>query len=732
MAAMEYLLYSFLFICLYVYLGLGTSLLCCPKSLKKYALLLAPMLGYCYLALVGWYCYNFELGGTDVYAWAILLPPAFLIGLEILKRRRRPSESVKLFNGNLLIPLVVSIISFLILSTPFFRSTDGLTSMSLLNNDVADYASNARYLKEFARSDTVGFLGQGDFKYIADNQVFAPSLSTAFAGSLFSLETYELQSLSVHVFFLFGVLLVYALARESFGYNRYAATGITALYGLNPIMYYTVYQGFQSQIIAIALALCIFLLNLQAIENCKKFSDYYPYISLAVLFNWGFSLTYPHMLPFVYTPIVIYLLLISFHSKSYSFALRWISFVVLTLSIAFIMSPYRAKALISYLIIMGRVGAGWFMPWFSPDVISGVTFILSKDFMHLQPSTTLIRAILSIPLILVVAFGFLNTGKTDRKLFLLAGSSLFVVLTGYTILSFMGRTEIGWGGYKSYKLISFFLPLVLLSSLILYRNIEFTLKYRGRYVLLLSLAALIGCNGYSAYNIAKQMSLHGKEVSRNMADLKKIEDNRLIESINILGTDWWDIMWETNFLMRKKLYFETSTYGGRSASNLDGQWDLLMRSKETSNQSTFTSASDETISVNSMYLLKKVRRLSEETFRAKLTPAKGSLKMKPSSVSFIPIKVKNMSNSNWSFDDKRRIHLSYHWLDKSGKLIIVDGLRTPLPNNVKPRQELTLNARIVTPNKQGHYMLEFDVVQERVTWFKDKGSKTALLDVKIE
>ncbi len=214
MVAMEYLLYSFLFACLYVYLGLGLSLLFCPKILKKYAVFLAPMVGYCYLTLVGWYCYNFELGGTDVYAWAILLPPIVFIGVAILNRRRRTAESVKLFKGKLVTPFVVSIIAFLILSIPFFRGIPGLTSMSFKNNDIAVGASISRYLKEFKRSDTVGFLGQQyAIKFMADQTIFGAALSTAFAGSLFSLETYQLQSVSIHVFFLFSVLLVYALAR---------------------------------------------------------------------------------------------------------------------------------------------------------------------------------------------------------------------------------------------------------------------------------------------------------------------------------------------------------------------------------------------------------------------------------------------------------------------------------------------------------------------------------------
>jgi hypothetical protein len=53
---MQYLYYSILFASLYVYLGLGLTLMVCPKDLKKYAVLMSPMVGYCYLTLVAWYC----------------------------------------------------------------------------------------------------------------------------------------------------------------------------------------------------------------------------------------------------------------------------------------------------------------------------------------------------------------------------------------------------------------------------------------------------------------------------------------------------------------------------------------------------------------------------------------------------------------------------------------------------------------------------------------------------
>jgi len=103
-------------------------------------------------------------------------------------------------------------------------------------------------------------------------------------------------------------------------------------------MFYTVYHGFHGQIFATNLALFIFFLNLQTIQHCKKFSDYYSYIhglSLPI----GAQLDLPHMLPFIYVLLTAYLLWVSFLNKSASLALQWISFVIISFAITFALSP---------------------------------------------------------------------------------------------------------------------------------------------------------------------------------------------------------------------------------------------------------------------------------------------------------------------------------------------------------------------------------------------------------
>ncbi len=101
----------------------------------------------------------------------------------------------------------------------------------------------------------------------------------------------------------------------------------------------------------------------------------------------------------------------------------------------------------------------------------------------------------------------------------------------------------------------------------------------------------------------------------------------------------------------------------------------------------------------------------------------------------IRVRVTNESNVLWpaheSTEVRYGISLSYHWIDKNGIYILFDGVRTPLPRGVVPGGEIVLDASVVTPSQPGEYSLEFDMVQEGVSWFKDRGSATANVVINV-
>jgi SAM-dependent methyltransferase len=128
--------------------------------------------------------------------------------------------------------------------------------------------------------------------------------------------------------------------------------------------------------------------------------------------------------------------------------------------------------------------------------------------------------------------------------------------------------------------------------------------------------------------------------------------------------------------------------------------------------------------------LGKPRDIPDSVFKAWISVEDLPERIQVGEVYEFKAKVKNISSVTWSYDKEKEylgpyvISLSYHWLDAGGNTVIFDGLRTALPHEMDPGREVGLKAEVKAPEKPGEYIIEFDVVQERITWFANKGSKT--------
>ena len=129
-----------------------------------------------------------------------------------------------------------------------------------------------------------------------------------------------------------------------------------------------------------------------------------------------------------------------------------------------------------------------------------------------------------------------------------------------------------------------------------------------------------------------------------------------------------------------------------------------------------------------------VKPLSE--FNARLSVLGAPRFLKAYAVSYIRVGIKNAGKAFWFSgedpDGRGSVNLSYHWIDKNGRMIEFDGMRTPLTDNVAPDGEIVLDAAVMTPPLPEEYTLEFDLVQEGVVWFQEKGSETAKVSILVE
>jgi len=125
-------------------------------------------------------------------------------------------------------------------------------------------------------------------------------------------------------------------------------------------------------------------------------------------------------------------------------------------------------------------------------------------------------------------------------------------------------------------------------------------------------------------------------------------------------------------------------------------------------------------------------RLAAETpaawYGASYAPAEASLSLRPGEVRTTEVRVTNTGRMTWSADDV--FHLAYHWYD-SDRRKLEDGRRTSLPRAVGPGETIVLRAELQAPAAEGRYLLGWDMVQERVTWFTDQGLAPAVVPVSV-
>ena len=128
--------------------------------------------------------------------------------------------------------------------------------------------------------------------------------------------------------------------------------------------------------------------------------------------------------------------------------------------------------------------------------------------------------------------------------------------------------------------------------------------------------------------------------------------------------------------------------------------------------------------------------LPQSAFRAEIAVGRPPTRLKAGETVVVDVNVKNLGDVAWPHlggpAAAYGVVLAYHWLGNDGSTIVNDGIRTDLPRDLAPGSDVDLKARVQAPPQPGEYVLEFDMVQEVVDWFKARGSTTARFKVTVE
>ena len=129
--------------------------------------------------------------------------------------------------------------------------------------------------------------------------------------------------------------------------------------------------------------------------------------------------------------------------------------------------------------------------------------------------------------------------------------------------------------------------------------------------------------------------------------------------------------------------------------------------------------------------------LNDDAFKAIITMLAPPSRLRAGQKETIQVVVKNASDYLWAArgepGGKFFLNAGDIWFEADGEKLVtnLDG-RTTLIHDLYPGEEAQLSLQITVPATPGEYVLEIDMVQEGVGWFKDKGSTPFRIRVQVE
>ncbi len=131
--------------------------------------------------------------------------------------------------------------------------------------------------------------------------------------------------------------------------------------------------------------------------------------------------------------------------------------------------------------------------------------------------------------------------------------------------------------------------------------------------------------------------------------------------------------------------------------------------------------------------------LPDSAFKVEWGAATIPPSLKPGEKVVVSVTFKNASTQTWP-DSKTAggkppgsgaVRLSYRWWPPSSPLATPYTVRADLTTPLKPGASATLPIAVIAPNAPGDYRLQFDLVDELVAWFEEKGASKLIEPVAV-
>ncbi|MFT3782083.1 MAG: hypothetical protein QM790_08710 [Nibricoccus sp.] len=572
---MTYFSTSFLLLAGILFWGAGAALLITPARYRRLALIFAAPAGLALQSFTVWIGAHAGFAGTNVYGRASLVLPVVLLGVALWRRRKKPSKKQPVFFSAL---LVLMAIQLAVMVLPFALGGHDLTTCSIGSLDAADYGAGARVFQEFAHADRSGFLGQTEvvsigavdnfFDFWLRTNHFTPSALIALNGSFLGLGPHQLTGLITVLLLVATTPMVFWLARAGLGYRPVPSFWVAAIYAFSPINWYAVYQVSPAQIVA---ANAIALLTWCGLVLWRQRAHLPKAWCWAGLLFVGYGLVfggYNFIIVATLVPLGAVVVGCALVDKDWRRVGRWLVAMGGMLLVSGLIYYERLAGVIERLVLFGR-GYGWGIATLTPEGWLG--------FVHgpwLTGYSTVLRVPLAIAVVLLVIFSWwkIGTRRLDRAWVLI--SLCVPILVGYAWFQWKVAKEGEPASYQAYKLFAVFYP-GMLAAFCCWGNLGWLKGGLARGVAVAGMAAVLVVNVAGEWRMFYRLQDPPLSVDNATIALGKIETMQEIGSVNMRLEEGWVRLWANAFLLRKKQFFEVSSYEGRGATALKGEWDLL-------------------------------------------------------------------------------------------------------------------------------------------------------------
>jgi O-antigen ligase len=137
------------------------------------------------------------------------------------------------------------------------------------------------------------------------------------------------------------------------------------------------------------------------------------------------------------------------------------------------------------------------------------------------------------------------------------------------------------------------------------------------------------------------------------------------------------------------------------------------------------------IALQPLLLLRLTSETAQDWYRADYATPR-AVTAQPGQAATVAVRLANTGPRSWSATGEHPFALSYHLDQLDGTSLSYDGLRTPLPADLPPGGVVDLQARLIAPPTPGTYLVEWDGVQESVTWFSWTGTPAGRTYLTVE